>query len=202
MRPGVTVAIPTIPPRVDMLNRAVRSVMSQSRPAEAVSVAIDSHHEGAGATRTRALRNVSTEWTAFLDDDDYFYPHHLDTLMTVQEHTGALVCWSWWDGNKVWDYECEQGRCPDNCHRHKAMDFEHPHLFGITYLVKTELAQQCTFPGPDPGEEFYGNEDYLFLLQLIKLTEPKDWAHDPQVTWHYSVHGGYGGNTSGRGDRW
>jgi hypothetical protein len=65
--------------------------------------------------------------------------------------------------------------------------------------VNTELAQQCYFPGPAPGEEFYGNEDYIFLLQLINLTDPSQWAHDPRVTWHYSAHAG---NTSGRGDRW
>jgi hypothetical protein len=199
VRPGVTVAIPTIPPRADLLGRAVSSALNQHRPPESISVAIDNAHRGAGPTRTQALRNVDTEWTAFLDDDDLMYPNHLSTLMDIQERTGALVCWTWWDGNSVWDYECDEQRCPDRCHRHKEMDFQHPHLFGITYLVNTELAQQCHFPGPAPGEPFYGNEDYIFLLQLIKLTTPADWAHDPQVTWHYSAHGS---NTSGRGDRW
>jgi hypothetical protein len=199
VKPGVTVVIPTIPPRVDMLNRAVHSAMIQTRPPEALSVAVDTEHLGAGATRTRALRNVGTEWTAFLDDDDYFYGNHLETLMGIAESTGALVCWAWWDGNGVWDYECEQGGCPDKCHRHKDFDFENPHLFGITYLVKTELAQQCDFPAPDPGEAFYGNEDYMFLCKLRDLTKPEDWKHTPRVTWHYTVHGN---NTSGRPDRW
>ncbi len=199
MRPGVTIVIPTIPPRAEMLGRAVASTLGQTRPPQALSIALDVDHEGAGPTRTRALQAVTTEFIAFLDDDDYFYPNHIETLMGVQEQTGALVCWSWWDGNRVWDHECEQQLCPDRCHRHKSMDFEHPHLFGITYLVNTELAQQCVFPGPQPGEDFYGNEDYVFLLQLIKLTKPSDWAHDPRITWHYSAHGG---NTSGRGDRW
>jgi len=63
MTPGVTVAIPSIPPRVDMLNRAISSALDQVRPPEAISVALDLRHEGAGPTRTRALRNVSTEWT-------------------------------------------------------------------------------------------------------------------------------------------
>lgn len=199
MKPGVTVAIPTIPPRVDMLNRAVRSAMNQTAAPAAISVAIDTDHEGAGPTRTRALQAVETEWTAFLDDDDWMYDRHLETLLRVQEQTGALVCWSWWDGNTVWNHECDRGMCPDRCHRHKNFDFDAPHLFGITYLVKTELAQQCEFPRPDPGQNFYGNEDYLFILQLRDLTKPSDWAHTPEVTWHYSVHGT---NTSGRGDRW
>lgn len=197
MRPGVTVAIPTIPPRSNMLNRAVASVMEQLIPPAAISVAVDTEHEGAGPTRTRALQAVQTEWTAFLDDDDWMYPNHLQTLLNVHNESGALVCWSWWDGNAVWDYECEQQLCPDRCHRHKDFDFEHPHLFGITYMVKTELAQQCKFPSAEDG--FYGNEDYNFLLQLIQLTNPSDWAHAPRVTWHYSAHGA---NTSGRPDLW
>lgn len=198
LKPGISVVIPTIGlGRRQLLRRAVRSVEAQTLPAADIIIEHDSARQGAGPTRNAGLARVETEWTAWLDDDDVLYPNHLETLMRVHEQTGASICWSWWEGNDVWQHECDQGLCPDRCHRHKDFDFEAPHLFGITYMVRTELAQKCSFPGPDKGP--CGNEDYAFILQLRDLTEPKDWAHTPEATWRYNVHFA---NTSGQPWRW
>src|ERR671922_2284910 len=78
---GVTVVIPSIPPRVDLRNRALASVAAQTRPAHAVALTVDIDRDGAGPTRTRGLMMVRTEWTAFLDDDDELKPHHLEVLL-------------------------------------------------------------------------------------------------------------------------
>lgn len=193
----VTVVIPTIPTRGRHLRKALKSVHRQTLPPAEIIVEVDTDHEGAGPTRTRGLQKVTTPWTAFLDDDDWFLPHHLETLVGLQTATGAMVCWSWWEGNDVWEYECAEGRCPDRCHRHKDFDFEEPHIFGISYLVNTELAQKCVFPVAAEGA--CGDEDYAFILQLRDLTTPDQWAHTPEVTWHYNVHGN---NTSGQPWRW
>ena len=81
----VTVAIPTIGPRAigsappgqSLLERACRSVRDQTLPAlGGIAVALDADHLGAASTRQRALDMVETDFTAFLDDDDFFYDHY------------------------------------------------------------------------------------------------------------------------------
>jgi glycosyltransferase involved in cell wall biosynthesis len=95
LKPGITVVIPTIPPRKALLGRALRSVLHQTYPAAAVSVAVDLKHEGAAKTRQRALDAVQTRWTAFLDDDDELLPNHLEALWEAHLEFGhAKYLWS------------------------------------------------------------------------------------------------------------
>lgn len=198
MRPGITVVIPTIKTRRRLLQRALASVEGQAYGGNIeVSIEYDEKREGAGPTRNRALRRVETEWTAFLDDDDLFYPRHLRRLEQLARHRDAKVARSWFDGNTVFADECQRGLCP-NCHRHRPFDVTQPHLFGIAYLVRTDLAQQCEFPAPEADSRF-SNEDYHFLCQLAELTTNEDWTHTPEKTWVYAVHGA---NTSGRPENW
>jgi glycosyltransferase involved in cell wall biosynthesis len=87
----ITVCIPSIPARAvaGMLGRAVLSAMSQTRRPDTVVVAVYDRVAGAAATRQRALEMVSTELVAFLDDDDEFLPHHLETLARAAADHGA-----------------------------------------------------------------------------------------------------------------
>lgn len=92
LMPGITVAVPVHGPRLHTtLDGALRSVWEQTRPPDAVAVAVDSTHAGAAATRNRALSMVRTEWTAFLDSDDLLAPGHLEQLERHQQETGADV---------------------------------------------------------------------------------------------------------------
>src|SRR5690606_29580029 len=127
---GVTIVIPTIPPRTAQLARAVVSVGRQTRPVAAISIAQDLTHAGAWATRNRAMMAVTTEWTGFLDDDDELYPHHCATLLDLAEAEGADLVWGWFDvagGNDPLDGKGRQ------------FDVDNPHTVPITYLVRTEL---------------------------------------------------------------
>src|SRR5690349_19947683 len=94
----ITVAIPSIPVvRSAMLAQAVRSVLRQSLPAAALSVAFDTTAAGAAATRQRALDAVRTPWVAFLDDDDQFKPEHLEKLYLHAMNSGADYVYSWFE---------------------------------------------------------------------------------------------------------
>src|SRR5690606_12672855 len=73
------------------LRQAVSSVMIQTYPTSAVSIALDHTKSGSAATRNRALEAVQTEWVAFLDDDDQFLPQHLEVLVRGAEKSGADV---------------------------------------------------------------------------------------------------------------
>jgi glycosyltransferase involved in cell wall biosynthesis len=193
--PGITVVIPSIPPRGKLLQRAMASVALQTVPACAVAVAYDDQHLGAGPTRTRALRMAQTEWVAFLDDDDALLPNHLELLLAAAKETEADVLWPW--------FKVVGGTDPFPGHRGKQLNPDDPHIFPITTLVRNEYAQQGEFPGSDVTGEWIA-DDWPFWRQMQELGAT--FHHIPDVTWHWFHHGwgmpGTSGNTSGRPDRW
>jgi len=104
----ITVVIPAYR-RPDMVERAVRSVLAQDRPADEVIVVDDASgdetgaraaglgarvivHEqnsGEGGARNTGLRAARHEWVALLDSDDEWLPSHLATLWA--ERDGHLL---------------------------------------------------------------------------------------------------------------
>ncbi len=185
----VTVVIPTIPPRRDLLMRALNSVWNQERPADAVSIAVDHHHEGAWVTRQRALDAVQTEWTAFLDDDNAFLPDHLSSLMDHAAKTGADYVFSYFD---TWESKSIDPLRVFG----KPFDNANPHHTTMTILVRTELAKSVGFTPPSPGD-LVGGEDWRFTLGCVERNAKI--VHLPKYTWvwYWSYT-----NTSGMPDRW
>jgi glycosyltransferase involved in cell wall biosynthesis len=189
---GITVCIPTIPPRRAKLRQAVTSVMAQDVPAAALSIAVDLEKQGAAATRDRALRAVQTPWTAFLDDDDQMKQNHLAVLAAAAEESGADYVFSWYEAAGF-------GRDPLP-HFGKVYDHANPTQTTITILVRTELAQQIGFREPPPGARVHGQtygEDYQFTVECIEAGAKI--LHVAERTWIWNY---WGGNTSGRPDRW
>jgi hypothetical protein len=197
----ITVAIPTIAPRAapgGLLERALRSVSAQtSPPSGGTSCALDVDKVGAAGTRQRALDAVRTEWVAFLDDDDTWYPHHLSALSQLAEDTGAAYLFTWFDGNN-----------PFPAHRGRAFDVTQPHHTTMTVMVKTELARVAGFIQPDgPMHQDWAGEDWQFTLRCAAELVRRHgvtganarFAGTGDVTWTYHVHGG---NTSGLPTRW
>lgn len=88
---SVSVSMATIPVRGNLLLKAVTSVLSQTLLPEVISIESDFEHAGAARTKNKALSNVSSEWVAFLDDDDMFLPFHLESLMDAAYASGADV---------------------------------------------------------------------------------------------------------------
>jgi len=185
----ITVATPTIPPRVcnGMLEASNLSVREQTLlPEGGISVALDVDKRGAARTRQRALDAVRTKWVAFLDDDDWLYPNHLETLYQLVIEHGADYSYSWFDGNN-----------PFPMHKGRQMNPAEPHHTTMTVLVRTELAKEVGFANhPDAPSEWSG-EDWAFTLGCIKLGAKFIGTGD--TTWHYNVHSG---NTSGLQSRW
>lgn len=205
LRPGITVVIPTIPPRIaGLYQRACQSVWAQ-RPdfefgALTLTTAVDRNREGAAITRQRALMEVRTEWVAFLDDDDEFMPHHLHSLATHASCAGADYAYSWFmikdaAGNEMpgWD--------PFPANFGKPWDPENPVQTTITTLVRTELAQSVGFdtvPDGETGADGHRRgEDFRFTLGC--QAAGGKISHLPERTWWWHHHGN---NTSGMPDRW
>lgn len=195
----ITVAIPSIPPRRDLLRRAVDSVSSQTLQPEALVIAYDNHRQGAPKTRQRALDQVKTTWTAFLDDDDEFMPHHLETLWNHAMNTGADYVFSWYrvmvDGTA---YVHDPVFPPT--HFSEPWDPTNPRQTTITVLVKTELAQRVGFVEPERGlitsDGQHWGEDWTFTLGCNRLGTI---SHVAEHTWYWHHDSK---NTSGRPDRW
>lgn len=204
--PQITVAIPTLPARRQLLTRAVKSVSRQTLPAAAISIATDVSRAGAAPTRQRALDAVQTEWVAFLDDDDYFKERHLEALYRHAMETDADMVYSWFD---------MPGGADPFPTTHYTETFERaselagqPIETTITTLCRTDLAKSVGFAKLDRGEANSG-EDYRFTLGLVAAGAKI--SHLVDRTWYYSVHGEWSpdgktqlsGNTSGlptRGD--
>ena len=167
--------IPSIPPRQGMLARAVASVLAQTVPAAALSVAVDLGRQGAAMTRQRALDAARTEWTAFLDDDDELLPQHLERLLSCAEQTGADYLYSWFD--------VVGGTDPFPQHFGQPFDPAHPVATTITVLVRTELAQAVGFTRSEPW-----GEDHQFTLGCVAAGGRV--VHLPERTWRWHHHGG------------
>lgn len=204
-RPGITVVIPTIPPRKAMLNRAMESVSAAcdqlkqqrfSTPVELITVG-DERREGAARTRHRGLMEVETAWVAFLDDDDVMLPDHL-----VKLYGAALT----------------DSRCPDYLWSRFVIKYPNgsqldgPAFLGekafsqwddndpcqttITTLVRTELAVAAggflQFAEGDLIDGQRRGEDFEFTTRCRQAGG--EFLHVPHVTWEWWH---WGGNTSG-----
>lgn len=201
MQPGISVVIPTHDTRIrnGMLTRAVNSAWRQTHRPNTVIVERDQGGEGAWATRHRGLMSVRTEWTAFLDSDDWFYPGHLKTL-----HTAAI--------DKNADYVFSYYMVHDNAgnehpevdplgHFGKRFNPEAPHQTTITILVRTELAQQVGFHEPPEGATIGGHrggEDWWFTVECVQAGAKV--LHVPTRSWAWVHHGLNSSGQPGRGD--
>lgn len=195
----VTVAIPSIPPRKLLLHRAVSSVIAQTRAVDGVSIAVDNERQGAGVTRQRALDGVTTDWVAFLDDDDEFMPYHIEMLLHHQVDTGADYVYSWFkviSGGRV--LETDPVFPPG--HYLNPWDNANPRQTTVTVLVRTELAKQVGFVKMEDGRTIDGQrwgEDWQFTLGCLAAGAKIEHLVAKTWLWHHDS-----GNTSGRPDRW
>jgi hypothetical protein len=208
--PGITVCVPTIPPRVTMYERALRSIGAAARsmppgvPVQTV-VTLDIDKLGAAANRDRALRLVTTEWVAFLDDDDTMDPCHLRELYLAAREHGADYLWSRFriglPGGQT-----RPGPSPLGAGTFEQWNDDQPAQTTVTTLVRTGLALDVGgFPShgnrdlPEGGliDGQRAGEDWLFTLACRAAGGV--FRHVPKVTWTWNHHAS---NTSGLPSRW
>lgn len=188
MKSDITVCIPSIPPRrTTMLMQALASAATQTLLPDAVSVAFDTERMGAWHTRQRTVDTVTTDWIAFLDDDDLFKPQHLRRLLECAQETGADYVFSWFDRSITYDPLGHFG---------KVFDVNNPHHTTMTVMVRTDLAKEVRFTPREPHHEV-GGEDWRFIEGCCAAGAKI--VHLPEETWIWRHHHS---NTSGREDRW
>jgi glycosyltransferase involved in cell wall biosynthesis len=185
MTSNITVCIATIPPRRELLRRAVASVLGQDLRPDAIIVETDVQRLGAASTKNRALAKVTTKYVAFLDDDDEFLPQHLAQCHGHMLSTGADVVYPW----------PEMRGMADPSPQHFGVPFSAEALRRYSYiptpsLVNTAMAQAVGGFQHGPNGLY---DDWGFYLAL--LDEHASFSHLPERTWIWHVHGQ---NTSGR----
>lgn len=210
----ITVCIATIPPRAKLLRRALASVAEQTLQPAAIAVEYDHEHTGAAATKNRAARRARTPWLAFLDDDDQFLPHHLETLRMVVQNGNV------WEDERNWDADVlysipdvPQAPSRRDPNGRYGVPFSETELRKRSYiqttsLIRTELffrAGGFQLPDrrmPDGSQCLY--DDWGLWLALLK--QGARFLHVPEVTfvWNHWGRGAAGvpGNTSGDPTRW
>lgn len=195
----LTVLVTTIPTRQDRLTVALTSIETQTLKPGIVLVQNDLYKEGAPANRDRGIEQVKTKYVALLDDDDYFYPDHLESLYTTALDTNADIVYSWFD--------VEGGHDPFPENFGQPWNPEKPVQTTVTILAKTDIIRKAggysnTSSLTTEELEVYaqGNtigEDFRLICNANRLGAKI--VHVPKKTWAY-VH--WSGNTSGRPDRW
>lgn len=195
----VTVITPTIPPRAELLGRAMRSVVGQTLKPLTHLVLPDVHRYGAPKMLDICLRTAQTEWVAILADDDEFLPHHLETLWNLLDESGADVAYS----------HFRYSNLSDAGHLEKfrglPFDYENPRQMTGVYMGRRELlldigGHSANFDPEGYERDAEGNrmgEDFALVKRLAYERIPV--AVSPEVTWVYHV--GHG-NTLGMPSRW
>lgn len=194
-QPGVTVVIPSIPPRAKLLHRALDSVLTQRYTADAIVVEVDRDHRGAAETRNRGLAKVETEYVAFLDDDDTFGPDHLADLMAyAEDHRNTDLIYPWFTVVNGFDPFPQYEGAP----------FDPAVLAHTNHIPVTVLARTIAIRGSG-GFQPLGPPDNPcddWGCWRAMLADGAQFAHLPVRSWFWHWHSDFGGNTSGRGDRW
>jgi glycosyltransferase involved in cell wall biosynthesis len=195
LRPGVTAVIPSIPPRADKeLHRAVDSVLMQTLRPDALVTVTDHGREGGAATRNRGLAMVDTRWTAFLDDDDWWDPEHLERMFALQNATGADLVYPWFTVVGGFDPFGDMEGQPFS-----ASELERRNYIPVTVLVRTDLLRDVG--GFQPlGPSDNPNEDWGAWRAM--LAEGAQFVHLNRRTWYWNHGPGSTGNTSGSPERW
>lgn len=198
-RPGVTVVVTTIPERAQLIGRALESIQRGTVQPDTIIVASDVNREGAAATRTRGLKMVDTEWTAFLDDDDEFGEFHLEHLLAKQVETSADMVFPW--------FYVMGGSDPFPENFEREFDVEDPHQTTVTVLVRTGAAMavngflwESGLDADDPGVDPDGNragEEFHFAIKLARAGYKIAHLQERTWTWHHWMNGNQIGNTMG-----
>lgn len=192
LRKGITAAIPSIPTRTQTrLHRALDSVTMQQQPVDEIMVRSDTGRLGAAANRNGVLAQVDTEWVAFLDDDDAWYPDHIKLLAQHAEETGADMIYPWFDVENGFDPWPGRESLPFD-----PVLLDTQNTIPVTVLARTELLRDVGGFRPK-GPPDNPCDDWGAWLALRDAGAKIEHLNRRTWVWVWHI-----GNTSGRGDKW
>lgn len=166
-----------------MIERALASVLAQTKQPDAIIVHNDTERLGAGRARQRLLDQVQTQWLAWLDSDDEWLPHHLASLYKVAVETDSVWVYSWfYGGDPLGHFGIPFNPCS-------------PHHTTMGILERTDIAKEAGFCETQDGP--YSNEDWYHIVRFSEICCARGlkMTHLAERTWHYHQ---TGQNSSGK----
>lgn len=124
----VTVITASLPGRAHLLAEAIASVAAQTVPA-AHLIAVDAGH-GVAEVRNQLVAAATSEWVAFLDDDDLLDPNHLETLLAHAAGHDVVIPHCRFDGPPLPEQFCNRPFDRQTLRRHG--------IFPITVLARRQ----------------------------------------------------------------
>lgn len=137
-------------------------------------------NRGVGAARNAAMRQATGQYVGFLDSDDAYLPHALETLTgPLITHPHVIVSFA--DAMQYWDDSRPSipmmRRCLDHDHDTAAFDFDHPAWRRLndpqSALLTTSMIPTCAALFRRTAAEAVGlmpeyrhGEDWIFWLKL------------------------------------
>ena len=183
----VTVCTATIPTRIELLKRAVKSVETQTLKVKEHLIQLDDKKEGHALVLDNLVKNAKTKYVAILDDDDELLPNHIELLYNKIVQTDADLVYP----------HFKYSNLSDGGHlekfRGKPWDNNYPHQVPITWIAKREVVLEVD--GFSGGFDIFSMEvdnegnrigqDFHLIKKLAAAN--KYITNIPDVTWIYHV---------------
>ena len=183
----VTVCTATIPTRVELLERAIRSVTNQTLKVQEHSIKLDLDKLGQPAVLDQIIQQATTKYVAILDDDDELLPNHIQLLYKKIIETDADLVFPHFRYSNLSDaghLEKFRGLPWDN---------NNPHQVPVTWIAKRQsILDVGGFSGDfdvlsyevDNQGNRIGN-DFNLVKKLSKAN--KHITNISEITWIYHV---------------
>lgn len=173
----LTVIIPTIPERADLLEQALASVQAQTVPVE-YRIGEDVEHNGPIATVNALASCVTTDWLFRLDDDDLLDSDHFEVLYRWLADADIVYSWCRVEGDT---------HPPDFFQQ----NFAREHLRVANWIpsaaaIRTDLWREL---GGLREAEWTHNEDWDFWVRAMEAGARFECI--PAVTWTYRLNTGW-----------
>ncbi|MGE5409523.1 MAG: glycosyltransferase, partial [Clostridiales bacterium] len=200
----VSVIIPTYN-RKDKLVRAIKSVLAQSYDDYEIIVVNDNGEDvssvieqlkdprirlithninkGLSAARNSAIKYANGKYLAYLDDDDIYYPDHLETLVNYLENGSSKIAYT--DANRIIIENNAENNQPAKRDTPYSSDFDSEGILYNNYIPVLCIMhkKECLNDGFAFDESLRVFEDWDMW---IKLSRKYEFSHIKKITCEFS----------------
>jgi hypothetical protein len=160
----------SIPERSGLLAECCASVSNQTVRPRVHLIGVDHQRRGPATIRNELAAAVTDGWIAFVDDDDLWDPHHLETLLAHTDNVDVVYSLARIDGRPGWDPQ-QPG-------------FDASRLRKVNYIPLSGLVRADVFHTaggfPCDGRLY---EDHGLWLSLLDVGA--EFRCVPETTWTY-----------------
>lgn len=213
--PAVSVIVPTYN-RPEMLREAIRSILDQTFKNFEIIVVNDagqdvssvvqsfnspkivylSHetNKGLAATRNTGIRAASGKYIAYLDDDDAFFPEHLETLVAALEGSDYRVAYT--DARRAFLKREGTGYVTTRFDTPYAEDFDYERILWENFIPVLCIMHErgCLEASGLLDETLKRHEDWDLW---IRMSRDFAFLHIPKITCQFAYLEDGSGMTSG-----